>query len=141
MTSVSQIALDTHEGRKRFVAEHEMFLKIIVHCWEPTKIAQISLDFSQWACFSNSPDEIRSAKVHLNWVFEQELTVSSILLALQANVRSYMSYTVKTHIWPFQISSPKDVADGEGWVNYIGLSRSEAIPGPEMNFSQKPFEG
>lgn len=67
--------------------------------------------------------------------------MSSILLALQANVRSYMSYTVKTHIWPFQISSPKDVADGEGWVNYIGLSRSEAIPGPEMNFFPETIRG
>lgn len=47
MTSVSNIALDVCEGRKRFAGEHEMFLKIIMRCWEPTKIAPISTDFYQ----------------------------------------------------------------------------------------------
>lgn len=61
--------------------------------------------------------------------------MSSILLALQADVRRYMNYTVNAHIWPFHTSSPQDVADGEGWIHYIGLS--PAIPGPEMNFFPK----
>ncbi|KAM3425479.1 hypothetical protein BST61_g7425 [Cercospora zeina] len=91
MTSVHAIALGIREGLGAFQGAYTMYLKTTLRYWSYSSGGVLGTQYYQ------------------------------ILLLIQDELMDIFNAPIISQIWPFNIVSPDDVPEDEGWVSYIGI--------------------
>ncbi|KAF2211846.1 hypothetical protein CERZMDRAFT_98278 [Cercospora zeae-maydis SCOH1-5] len=91
MTSVATISLGIREGLGSFQSAYAMYLKITLRYWSYSSGGLLGTQYYQ------------------------------ILLLIQDELMDIFNAPIISQIWPFNIVSPEDVPEDEGWVSYIGI--------------------
>ncbi|PPJ50615.1 hypothetical protein CBER1_05747 [Cercospora berteroae] len=92
MRYVTTVAGGTREGFRLFRRAYSMYLMITLRYWDYAAGETLRLQYYQ------------------------------VLLLIQDELRDIFQAPIISQIWPFNVVSPDDVPEDEGWVSFIGIN-------------------